>query len=79
MPQLEPLTAGAPGLGRLVHREDAPVVDAAGQLFSDDLNDVAMRLHPAAIARGVSKMCPAGPETPQRPLPDDRERGRDLR
>lgn len=63
----------------LGHASAAMTLDVYAGLFSDDLDDVAARLHDAATRRGVSKMCPAGPGDVQRPLPGDRERGRDLR
>ena len=63
----------------LGHASAAMTLDVYAGLFSDDLDDVAARLHDAATRRDVSKMGPAGPEDAQRPLPGDRERGRDLR
>jgi integrase len=59
----------------LGHASAAMTLDVYAGLFSDDLDDVAARLHDAATRRGVSKMCPAGPGDAQRPLPGDREKG----
>ena len=72
----------------LGHASSARTLDVYAGLFADDLDAVAERLDAAVSAKVLPHKCErtsANPlrtrrfQEPQRPLPDDRERGRDLR
>jgi len=67
----------------LGHASAAMTLDVYAGLFADDLDAVAERLDAAVSARVLSESADflrtRRSQEPQRPLPDDRERGRDLR
>jgi len=67
----------------LGHASAAMTLDVYAGLFADDLDSVAERLDAAATGRVLPESADflrtRRLQTPQRPLPDNRERGRDLR
>ena len=67
----------------LGHASAAMTLDVYAGLFADDLDAVAERLDAAATGRVLPESADflrtRRLQTPQRPLPENRERGRDLR